>query len=774
MSIRPERSSAALVLTLGAALTLFFAPALLGAGDFVYRDTGRMHAPSKRWIAGELAQGRLPEWNPYAGLGMPVVASAQDAVLHPFGAVLLALPPAAAMKTWILLSFVLAAAGTFVWARALGLERAAAALAAVVFTFSGPLVSASDNVQFLTTYAALPWILAAAHGYARRGGPAALLGVGVAAAICAAAGDPQGWGLGVGLAGLAVAVAAAAPPPRRLGRAVAAALAATVLSAPFVLPVVEWLPHSVRAAGVVVDDADRWNLHPRRLLELLVPDLLRDDPLDPISAVFQAYAGNAATHVPWFLSVYVGASVIALAALGAATSRAARGLAALAVVFAWAALGPHAGFAAVAAHVPVLGAFRYSEKLAVWIPLLLAPAAALGATALARAERARAAAWIAGAGATVLLAVAGLSAAAPGVVAAAAGGAPEVAARLAANLVSGAGRAGLVLALLALVAARVARGGLGRAAPVAVLALVAVDLFGGNAGAYVLGPPERPGRPPLAAGLPAGDRVFTPFTPRDDRWPELGRLGSKREWDRRTLAAFWNVPLRIGTHHDYVALRDARWAAVEQALEGSGRLAHLGLFGFAHVVVPGRPDLAARTGAAPPFEVEASDPELPAFLVGVPHRPRAYVALAPFAATGDEALTFARSGGADGRTAVEGPVPAGAGAAGDAALTRDEPGDTAVRVRATGRALLVLNDLFAPGWTATVDGRPAPIVRTNAVVRGVWVEPGAHEVRFRYRTPGLAAGWGVALGGLAVLAAWALSVRLAGRRAARRRTLASA
>jgi hypothetical protein len=172
-------------------------------------------------------------------------------------------------------------------------------------------------------------------------------------------------------------------------------------------------------------------------------------------------------------------------------------------------------------------------------------------------------------------------------------------------------------------------------------------------------------------------------------------------------------------------------------------------------------------GVPPPYRAVASDPELPAWLVELPHRPRAYLATAVDRATPEEAEAFARSGGAGGGTVVEAPVPAGlqappAGAAdaGAVELVKDLPGDTALRVVAARSALLVLNDAFAPGWSALVDGRPAEIVRTNALVRGVWMTPGSHEVRFLYRTPGLAVGWALALAGAAGLGAWGLAERM--------------
>jgi hypothetical protein len=46
--------------------------------------------------------------------------------------------------------------------------------------------------------------------------------------------------------------------------------------------------------------------------------------------------------------------------------------------------------------------------------------------------------------------------------------------------------------------------------------------------------------------------------------------------------------------------------------------------------------------------------------------------------------------------------------------------------------ILVLNDTAYPGWTASVDGRPAAWVEANYMFRGVFLSPGKHAVRFRY------------------------------------------
>lgn len=47
--------------------------------------------------------------------------------------------------------------------------------------------------------------------------------------------------------------------------------------------------------------------------------------------------------------------------------------------------------------------------------------------------------------------------------------------------------------------------------------------------------------------------------------------------------------------------------------------------------------------------------------------------------------------------------------------------------------ILVLNDTAYPGWTATVDGRPAAWTNANYLFRGVLLAPGKHAVRFQYQ-----------------------------------------
>ena len=75
-------------------------------------------------------------------------------------------------------------------------------------------------------------------------------------------------------------------------------------------------------------------------------------------------------------------------------------------------------------------------------------------------------------------------------------------------------------------------------------------------------------------------------------------------------------------------------------------------------------------------------------------------------------------------------------------------------VESDGPAEVALRDGWAPGWTARVDGRPAPI-RARGRNRAVPVPPGHSRVEMTYRLPGLASA--LLLSGLALVVAAVLA-----------------
>ncbi len=104
----------------------------------------------------ELAAGRLPEWNPFARSGAPLLATAVVGLLYPPHWLLFATADPAdglALLAWFTLA--VAAFGTFGLLRALHVAPLAATFGALAFTFGGTLAA---NLHFYQRAGALVWL----------------------------------------------------------------------------------------------------------------------------------------------------------------------------------------------------------------------------------------------------------------------------------------------------------------------------------------------------------------------------------------------------------------------------------------------------------------------------------------------------------------------------------------------------------------------------------------------------------------------------------------
>jgi hypothetical protein len=79
------------------------------------------------------------------------------------------------------------------------------------------------------------------------------------------------------------------------------------------------------------------------------------------------------------------------------------------------------------------------------------------------------------------------------------------------------------------------------------------------------------------------------------------------------------------------------------------------------------------------------------------------------------------------------PTPATNASAGRVEFEQYAP--KAIRLRAENPtpSVLLLNDHYHPDWRVFVDGRAAPLLRCNYIMRGVYLEPGRHTVEFRFQ-----------------------------------------
>ncbi len=87
-------------------------------------------------------------------------------------------------------------------------------------------------------------------------------------------------------------------------------------------------------------------------------------------------------------------------------------------------------------------------------------------------------------------------------------------------------------------------------------------------------------------------------------------------------------------------------------------------------------------------------------------------------------------------------------------------------VRTDRDGMLVLSEMYYPGWTATVDGAETPVHRTDYNLRGLFVPAGTHTVEVRFTPAALARGLWITLGTLLLCAA-GIVLPLTQRRSAR-------
>ena len=141
----------------------------------------------------EHARQVLPEaplWNPHIMGGRPFLANAQSAIFSPFTAPVYLLPFWKALTVIAMMKLFVAAFGTYLLGRALGLRFGGALLAGVVFAFPTFFVAwlawPLANVPPL-----LPWLLLLSETIVRRPGPLPAVGLAAAVALAFFGGHPE-------------------------------------------------------------------------------------------------------------------------------------------------------------------------------------------------------------------------------------------------------------------------------------------------------------------------------------------------------------------------------------------------------------------------------------------------------------------------------------------------------------------------------------------------------------------------------------------------------
>ncbi len=91
-----------------------------------------------------------------------------------------------------------------------------------------------------------------------------------------------------------------------------------------------------------------------------------------------------------------------------------------------------------------------------------------------------------------------------------------------------------------------------------------------------------------------------------------------------------------------------------------------------------------------------------------------------------------------------------------ARVTYPAPDRVEIEASLKSPGVVVLADVYYPGWKLTIDGQSAPIYRVNQIMRGAAVVEGRHRLVYTYEPRSFRIGGAISLAGLAIFAALAV------------------
>ncbi len=85
-------------------------------------------------------------------------------------------------------------------------------------------------------------------------------------------------------------------------------------------------------------------------------------------------------------------------------------------------------------------------------------------------------------------------------------------------------------------------------------------------------------------------------------------------------------------------------------------------------------------------------------------------------------------------------------------VTRHDSQQVELDVSLDSPGVVILADIYYPGWTLTIDGKPAPVYRANRMMRGAGVLSGKHHLVYTYRPASFRVGGFITIASLVFLA----------------------
>ena len=797
---------------------------LILSGSALFWGTPALQFTPWRFLAWELLKsGELPLWNPLNGMGAPLLANYQSALVYPPTWFLFALSwiggigwAAWGQALLVWLHWCLAGMGMARLAGGLGLGRLSRVISGLAFGLGGYLVARAGFLSINAAVAWLPWMFyfagqVASPALRREGGRgSAWIKFSLVAALQLLAGHAQTawytclgtflwagyWGWldvkpvgqesGNGLPQIILRIAGFFRTWAVLGSGY---LLAGVLAAVQLLPTAEYLAQSQRASEVTFDYAMTYSFWGWRLLTLIAPGLFGN----PAHGDYWGYANY------WEDALYLGLLplLLAIAAIIGWGRRLGKsrqqtelqkvGLSSFgvrneAVPFLLAftlmgfllALGKNTPlYPWLYRHIPTFDMFQAPTRFSLWVAFSLALLAGFGAHAWRRPQN-RALYWtrLGTAGAFAISLGAALTWLLMG----------EVSPTFI-QAVALAGFWGVGAGLLSLLAPPTAGSEPGGQAPDdrrkftiwvwAVGVFIALDLI-------VAGWGLNPGIPAnfYSRKLPAnislrdrlaGRRLYLPIDQEDElkfkRFLRFDTFYPDENWDnlRAVLLPNLNLLDHISSLNNFDPLVPGRYAVWMRSLSQAPQETLWKLLDLSGAGMVEEINPAAPAGVS-----------LRVLPKEIGRRAR-WVACASYVENDADSLQAVLDASFDPERLViieaddkvDLPDCTQGVALGKVKLLEEKANRLVFEVQSDAPGWLLLADIWYPGWRAQVDQEDSPIFRADYLFRAVWLPEGEHQVVFDYRPLSFWVGFGLSLAGWFGLASYALSLTSRGYRARR-------
>ncbi len=728
---------------------LLFGPMLI-RGEVLYWGTPMLQfVPWHQFALDVLKSGHLPLWNPLLGMGAPLLANYQSALLYPPNLLLFLFGPEYGHGVLVTLHLIWAGMGMALLVRRLGLGRLSQVIAGLSYSLSGYLVARTWFISINHAAAWLPWIIYATDRLfesiprknLRQYFPSVFL-LAVTFGFQWLAGHAQTAWYSLCLSAVwflwrAISLDTWRDRLRTASAYLSAGVLGFVLTAAQLLPTLEYLLNTARAATVDPELAMTYSFWPWRAIGLLLPDLFGN----PSRGNYWGYANF------WEDAIYIGIIPLVFAILAIVTSLRGKGsrsslgrfLTLISVVAVLLALGKNTPvFPFLFDYVPTFDLFHAPARWNLLLVFSLALLGAMGADQW-RTPSGRALYWI-------RLGTAG---------AAIVGLAGYIGARWLGDIESTFVRAfaiaGVGLAFTGLLTLFVDKS---RTRLTMILAggILLIDLLIAGSGL----------NPSISQGVYERDAASVAMFGRSHRLYMTADLeyalkfSQTHRFDTFDPGIDWRVVREIGLPNTpsldgvpsannfdpFVPERYQTWIDVLETLPSTDQKRLYQLMDVAWMASEVSGDLKAVR-----YE---------------PIKGSTRVRLVPNAVSASSAeealrLVINPSFNLDDQVVIEtnsASLPQGERGGIYHLLEEQDPNRVEIEVTTSGGAWLVLSDVMYPGWRVQVDGAEAELYHADYLFRGVWVPQGTHAVDFSYQARSF---W---LGAAVSLPSWVLALFL--------------